>query len=85
MSTETAVRTWWFAMRRWTLGYQKKGCDEPLRSEDVRRRSSGLRYWILVPVWGFLVYLAVIWAVLISLSVCVHRLASLGRGGERAP
>ena len=54
--------------RRWTLVAQRIETQDPIKSSEVARQSSGLRYWLLVPFAALVFYLALFWSIIIWLS-----------------
>ncbi len=53
---------------RWTLVYQKIESESSLRNDGIRRRSSGFKYYLLVPLAGLLIYASIIRGVLVMAS-----------------
>jgi len=53
---------------RWTTMSQRMAASEPIRSEDLSRRAGPLRYWFLMPVGYFLVYVSLLWGLFVMLS-----------------
>ena len=56
---------------RWTLSYAKIESGMPLRKDGFKRRSSGFKYYLLLPLAGFLFYAALIWGAIVMVSYCV--------------
>jgi hypothetical protein len=55
---------------RWTLGYAKLEATAPLINDGFKRRSSGFKYYLLMPFAGLLFYAALIWWTLVLASYC---------------
>jgi hypothetical protein len=53
---------------RFTLANQRMEADEPLRTANVRRMSSGFRYWLLVPGAFLVMYYSLLWSIFILLG-----------------
>jgi hypothetical protein len=47
---------------------------ETLRHDSIRRRSSGFRYWLLVPFAGLVVYAFIAWLSFLGLSAAAERI-----------
>lgn len=61
--------TWWLEMTdRWTMVSQRIAASDAVRIEDVRRRSEGLRYWLLVPFAWLFIYAGALWIAILVLS-----------------
>ena len=58
---------------RYTLSQLAIESKETLRHDSIRRRSSGLRYWLLVPFAGFVIYAFVAWFSLLGISAMAER------------
>jgi len=46
---------------RWTMISLRELTTPAVRMDDIKRRSSGFRYWLLVPFSGVFVYASVAW------------------------
>lgn len=55
---------------RWTLVYQRIEAGPSLRNDGIKRRSSGFRYYLLLPLAGLLLYASMVWSVLVMASYC---------------
>jgi hypothetical protein len=53
---------------RWTLGYQKIEGGAPLRNDGFRRRSTGFKYYLLLPFASILFAASLIWGALVMVS-----------------
>lgn len=58
-------------VNRWTPVYQRLATGDRIRSEDIERRSSGLRYWLLLPSAPILIYAGAAWILALILSPIV--------------
>ncbi len=54
--------------RRWTLVNQRIEAGSSLRHDGIRRRSSGFRYYLLLPLAGLLLYASMVWSALVMAS-----------------
>lgn len=53
---------------RWTVVSKREFSSERIRNEDVSRRSGKLRYWLLLPAAGVLMYAGIAWLLMLILS-----------------
>ena len=58
---------------RYTITQLVRESGETLRHDSIKRRSSGLRYWLLVPFAGFVIYAFVAWFSLLGISAMAER------------
>lgn len=59
---------------RFTITQLVLESKETLRHDSIRRRSSGFRYWFLVPFAGILIYAFIAWFSFLGLSEVAERL-----------
>jgi len=55
-----------------------------MRTDDLRRRSTGAQYWLLLPAAPFLMYAALIWGVVLGMNIVLSPFSRLLRAVRRA-
>jgi len=58
-------------VQRWTLDYQTLESQARMRNDALRRRSSGFKYYLLLPVAVYVILAALIWGAIMMAYSCV--------------
>lgn len=59
-------------VNRWNLVSLRLATGDTIRNEDIDRRSSGLRYWLLLPSAPLLIYAGTAWILALIFSPIIR-------------